>query len=229
MSAPSIADRRLRDGQSPLGAEGARARRRHRAGDPRPRAAPRPPTAWSCPAWAPSRRRWTACRRSGWPTLIRARRRRRARRCSASAWACSCCSTAPASSAPTDGLGLIAGEVTPLQTGGLRVPHIGWNEVAFRRPSPLTAGAARSAAPPSTTCTRWRRGPRDDGRRDRHDRPTARRSPRSSARDRVFGVQFHPEKSSAHGLRMLRSFVELCETDRRARADRDRAAAAARA
>jgi len=26
----------------------------------------------------------------------------------------------------------------------------------------------------------------------------------------VFGVQFHPEKSSTHGLRMLESFVDLC-------------------
>jgi glutamine amidotransferase len=30
------------------------------------------------------------------------------------------------------------------------------------------------------------------------------------AHENVFGVQFHPEKSSAHGLRMLESFVGLC-------------------
>jgi GMP synthase-like glutamine amidotransferase len=30
------------------------------------------------------------------------------------------------------------------------------------------------------------------------------------ARGSVFGVQFHPEKSSVHGLRMLESFVDLC-------------------
>ena len=33
---------------------------------------------------------------------------------------------------------------------------------------------------------------------------------RSSAHGSVFGVQFHPEKSSAHGLRMLESFVDVC-------------------
>src|SRR5438270_2674251 len=33
---------------------------------------------------------------------------------------------------PTAGLGLLEGEVTSLKTGGLRKPHIGWNEVAFR-------------------------------------------------------------------------------------------------
>src|SRR5207302_2536777 len=37
----------------------------------------------------------------------------------------------------TSGLGLIPGEVRWLQTGGLRVPHIGWSEVRFERESIL--------------------------------------------------------------------------------------------
>jgi len=110
--------------------------------------------------------------------------------------------------APTEGLGLIAGEVTPLATGGLRVPHIGWNEVSLRRPSPLTAGM-----PPGGTAFY-------------HVHSFAAR-PRDAAdviatttygeafativgHGSVFGVQFHPEKSSAHGLAMLRAFVALC-------------------
>src|SRR5207248_2316131 len=40
---------------------------------------------------------------------------------------------------PTPGLGLIGGEVTRLNAGGLRIPHIGWNEVRFERDSQLTA------------------------------------------------------------------------------------------
>src|SRR5262249_53801242 len=39
---------------------------------------------------------------------------------------------------PTDGLGLIPGEVTAIDTHGLRLPHIGWNEVRFDRAAPLT-------------------------------------------------------------------------------------------
>jgi glutamine amidotransferase len=48
---------------------------------------------------------------------------------------------------PTDGLGLIPGEVSWLETGGLRIPHIGWNDVVFERPSPLTAGLPAGGCP----------------------------------------------------------------------------------
>jgi len=39
-----------------------------------------------------------------------------------------------------DGLGVIAGEVRPLDHGQLKLPHIGWNEVSFARSSPLLDG-----------------------------------------------------------------------------------------
>ncbi len=55
----------------------------------------------------------------------------------------------------TDGLGLIGGEVTPIVTGGLRIPHIGWNEVRFEHPSPLTRGLPATGVP-STTSIRSR-------------------------------------------------------------------------
>jgi glutamine amidotransferase len=109
---------------------------------------------------------------------------------------------------PTAGLGLIAGEVSALRTGGLRVPHIGWNEVRFELPSPLTAGlpaagcpfyhvhsfAAQPAEPADVV------GTSEYGER----------FATIVERGRVFGTQFHPEKSSTDGLTMLRSFVALC-------------------
>jgi glutamine amidotransferase len=109
---------------------------------------------------------------------------------------------------PTVGLGLIAGVVTPLRTRGLRVPHIGWNEVRFERPSPLTAGlppaggafyyvhslAVRPASPEAVLATT----------------EYGERFATIVSHGSVLGVQFHPEKSSALGLRMLANFTESC-------------------
>ncbi|MDQ6804844.1 MAG: imidazole glycerol phosphate synthase subunit HisH, partial [Actinomycetota bacterium] len=47
---------------------------------------------------------------------------------------------------PTSGLGLIPGEVTQLHSGGLRLPHIGWNRVDFARSSPLTESLPAAGA-----------------------------------------------------------------------------------
>ena len=109
---------------------------------------------------------------------------------------------------PTDGLGLIRGEVTPLDTGGLRIPHIGWNEVTFQRPSPLTAGLPSGGCPFYNVHSLAARpyDPDDVVATTEYGERFA----TIVAHGSVFGVQFHPEKSSAHGLQMLASFVDLC-------------------
>jgi imidazole glycerol-phosphate synthase subunit HisH len=108
----------------------------------------------------------------------------------------------------TTGLGLIAGNVTPLRAGGKRIPHIGWNEVEFRRPNPLTSKlpadgcafyhvhslAARPADPDDVIATTT----------------YGERFATIVGRGSIFGVQFHPEKSSTDGLALLGGFVELC-------------------
>ncbi len=109
---------------------------------------------------------------------------------------------------PTPGLGLLRGDVTWLDAGGLRVPHIGWNEVSFQRPSPLTSELPPGGCPFYHVHSLAAR-PSDPtdvlGTTEYGERFAT-----IVGHDRVFGVQFHPEKSSTHGLRMLRSFVALC-------------------
>jgi len=116
----------------------------------------------------------------------------------------------------TEGLGLLAGGVTWLRTRGLRVPHIGWNEVRFERPSPLTGGLPSPGCPFYHVHSLAAR-PSDDadvvGTSEYGERFAT-----IVARGSVFGVQFHPEKSSTHGLRMLRNFVAACESGETAHA-----------
>jgi glutamine amidotransferase len=109
---------------------------------------------------------------------------------------------------PTAGLGLLGGEVRPLETTGLRIPHIGWNEVRFERESPLTAGLPQRGCPFYHVHS-FAAHPRDladlVGSCEYGERFAT-----IVARGSVLGVQFHPEKSSAHGLTMLENFVGLC-------------------
>ena len=106
------------------------------------------------------------------------------------------------------GLSLIPGAVTSLNAGGLRIPHIGWNEVRFERASPLTVELPEAGCPFYHVHSFAAR-PRDP---DMVIATTeyGERFATIVSRDAVFGVQFHPEKSSRHGLRMLHGFVEVC-------------------
>jgi glutamine amidotransferase len=115
---------------------------------------------------------------------------------------------------PTKGLGLLPGTVTWLQ-GTERLPHIGWNEVRFGRPSALTAGLPAEGCPFYHVHSLAPRPARDGdvvGRTEYGETFAT-----IVEHDLVAGVQFHPEKSSGHGLRLLANFLGLCtgsSTDR---------------
>jgi glutamine amidotransferase len=103
-----------------------------------------------------------------------------------------------------EGLGLLRGEVTRLRAP--RLPHIGWNEVAFERPSPVTEGLGEAATFYHVHSFVCRPADGDDvvGRGDYGERFAS-----IVARGNVTGVQFHPEKSSRDGLALLRNFTRL--------------------
>ena len=112
----------------------------------------------------------------------------------------------------TPGLGLIAGEVRGLEAGQLRIPHIGWNEVHFERPSQLTAGLPAHGAPFYHVHS-YAAHPADVadvvGTTEYGERFAT-----IVARGTIYGTQFHPEKSSGDGLALLASFVRLVQQQR---------------
>jgi glutamine amidotransferase len=108
----------------------------------------------------------------------------------------------------TEGLNLIAGDVVPLRELGceLRIPHVGWNEVAVRdRSCKLLDGI------PGSTDFYFVHSYAFTPKDPQHVRATTSYGasvPAVVARDNVAGTQFHPEKSSKAGFRVLRNFLD---------------------
>ena len=106
-----------------------------------------------------------------------------------------------------EGLGLLGGEVTDLDAKGQKVPHIGWAPVSWTRESPLTQGL--DPQEPFYFVHSLASRPADDA----DTLGTATYGETFAAvveRENVFGVQFHPEKSSSAGLRLLENFTAIC-------------------
>jgi len=104
------------------------------------------------------------------------------------------------------GIGVLEGEVRPLVTGGLKVPQIGWNPVAWRGHSPLTEGLRDPTPMYHVHSFAAQPVHAEDVLGTAHygtEFVTA------VSRGNVFGVQFHPEKSGAHGLQLLRNFARV--------------------
>ncbi|GAB6180247.1 imidazole glycerol phosphate synthase subunit HisH [Desulfotomaculum defluvii] len=106
----------------------------------------------------------------------------------------------------TKGLGIFPGTVKRFPAGSLKVPHMGWNQVEIKSESPLLEGISQGDAfyfvhsyyvepkeEQLTLCL------------------TEYGIKFSSVvgRDNVFGIQFHPEKSSNLGIRILENFGKL--------------------
>jgi glutamine amidotransferase len=108
----------------------------------------------------------------------------------------------------SEGLGVLAGEVRPLEADGLKLPHIGWSEVRF------TNARSRLLADLPARCAFYHVHSFAPVPADAEDVLGIAEygSPFATAveRESFYGVQFHPEKSSAAGLRLLANFASIC-------------------
>jgi len=107
---------------------------------------------------------------------------------------------------PEKGLGFVPGRVTRFDAD--RVPQMGWNDVTFDRNEPVFEGVRSGTQfyyANSYVCFPkgdWTIAETTYGRT---------RFPSAIRKKNVFGFQFHPEKSSAAGLKVLRNFIEIAE------------------
>jgi glutamine amidotransferase len=106
-----------------------------------------------------------------------------------------------------EGIGLLRGDVTALEAPGLKVPHMGWEPVRWERPSELTEGLEEEPSFYFVHSFAVRPGEDEDvlGTAQWGERFAC-----AVARPPVYGVQFHPEKSSGAGLRLLDNFRRIC-------------------
>jgi imidazole glycerol-phosphate synthase subunit HisH len=104
------------------------------------------------------------------------------------------------------GLGVLPGEVDDLNADGLKVPHIGWSPVRWEKDSRLTDGIENET--PFYFVHSFT--PRPEAGDLLGTAAYGSRFACAAERDDVFGVQFHPEKSSAAGLRLLSNFAGVC-------------------
>lgn len=101
-------------------------------------------------------------------------------------------------------LGLISGSIEPMPSEGVRLPHMGWNQIEPQQDHPLFKNipsgsyfyfvhsyALAVGSDTIATCT--------------HGAPfTA-----AVNRDNFYGVQFHPERSSKAGAQLIKNFLEM--------------------
>lgn len=107
------------------------------------------------------------------------------------------------------GLSLLGGVVGPLEANGYKVPHIGWSPVRWEHSSRLTAGLGEET--PFYFVHSFAPRPASEG----DLLGTAAYGSRFACaveRPPLYGVQFHPEKSSSAGLGLLANFAGICES-----------------
>ncbi len=108
----------------------------------------------------------------------------------------------------TDGLGLIPGCVQLIDGGGLKIPHMGWNDLTLLHQCPLSADIANGDY---VYFVHSYRAETRDAYISCYTMYNE-KIPALVFRDNVYGAQFHPEKSGQVGMDILKNFAKLVTT-----------------
>lgn len=103
------------------------------------------------------------------------------------------------------GLGVLKGKIVRIPETGLKVPHIGWNSLKFEKETPLFNGLSDGAY--VYFVHSYYLKTEEDIVIASTEYATHIHA--AVAKDNVFACQFHPEKSSEVGLRILENFVNM--------------------
>ena len=107
----------------------------------------------------------------------------------------------------TQGLGLIPGNVVKIDSHGLKIPHMGWNDLKVLHPCAMTGEMEEG------TYMYFVHSFRADTEEENISCYTeyGEKIPALVHRGFVYGAQYHPEKSGEAGLKMLKNFAKLVE------------------
>lgn len=108
----------------------------------------------------------------------------------------------------TDGLGLIPGCVQLIDGGGLKIPHMGWNDLTLLNQCPLSADITNGDY---VYFVHSYRAETSDAYISCYTMYNE-KIPALVFRDNVYGAQFHPEKSGQIGMDILKNFAKLVTT-----------------
>lgn len=108
-----------------------------------------------------------------------------------------------------EGLGLIPGEVRRIPVSSdLRLPHIGWNGISVRKTQPLFADIPEGGAFYFVHSYHFDCDPAYVAATTDYGGDVV----AAVQRERIFGVQFHPERSQRKGLRLLQNFTKFVQS-----------------
>lgn len=107
----------------------------------------------------------------------------------------------------TAGLGWLSGDIIKIEhsTGGLKVPHMGWNDLIIDHPHPVLEGVETGDHVYFVHSYHFKVS--DAHHQLAHVDYGGRDIAAIVGRDTIVGTQFHPEKSQSVGLRIIKNFL----------------------